>query len=104
MAGKYTPLENYLRDLPESQREITLRFEQIEGILNNKLPSSAYGYREWWAHEKEGNHVNTRAWSNAGWMVERLDFNEKWVKFVRAATEERAQGDWNKYPRKGSGS
>jgi hypothetical protein len=27
MAGKYAPLENYLRDLPESQREITLDFE-----------------------------------------------------------------------------
>jgi hypothetical protein len=34
MAGKYTPLENYLRDVPKSQREVTLRFEEIEGILN----------------------------------------------------------------------
>ena len=42
MAGKYTPLENYLRDLPDSQREITLGFEQIERILNDKLPPSAY--------------------------------------------------------------
>ena len=36
MAGKYTPLENYLRDLPESQREVTLRFEQIEGIFEKQ--------------------------------------------------------------------
>jgi hypothetical protein len=36
MAGKYTPLENYLRDLPESQREVTLRFEEIERILNSR--------------------------------------------------------------------
>ncbi len=41
MAGKYTPFENYLRDVPKSQREVTLRFEEIEGILNDKLPSSA---------------------------------------------------------------
>ena len=40
MAGKYTPLENYLRDLPDSQREVTLSFEQIERILNDKLPPS----------------------------------------------------------------
>jgi hypothetical protein len=86
MAGKYTPLENYLRDLPESQREVTLSFEQIERILNAKLPSSAYGYRQWWENEKEGNHVNTRSWSNAGWKVESLDFNEKWVKLIRIAT------------------
>ena len=45
MAGKYTPLENYLRALPEGQREVTLGFEQIEEILNAKLPSSAYEYR-----------------------------------------------------------
>ena len=83
MAGKYTPLENYLRDLPASQREVTLGFEQIESILNDKLPSSAYEYRQWWENEKEGNHVNARSWSNAGWQVESLDFNEKWVKLIR---------------------
>jgi hypothetical protein len=87
MAGKYTPLENYLRDLPESQREVTLGFEQIERILNDKLPSSAYEYQAWWAIEKEGNHVNARSWSKAGWKVVSLDFKEKWVKLVRAAPQ-----------------
>jgi hypothetical protein len=84
MAAKYAPLEHYLRDLPESQRELTLDFKQIERILNDKLPASAYESRAWWEHEKEGNHVNRRAWSNAGWKMEGLDVKEKWVKFVRA--------------------
>jgi hypothetical protein len=84
MAGKYTPLENYLRDLSESQSEITLRFEQIERILNNKLPASAYEDRRWWDHEKEGNHVNGRSWANAGWKIESLDINKKRVKLSRA--------------------
>jgi hypothetical protein len=83
MPGKYTPLENYLRELPENQREVRLGFAEIERILDAKLPSSAYEYRQWWENEKEGNHVNTRAWANAGWKVESLDFNEKWVKLVR---------------------
>jgi hypothetical protein len=83
MAGKYTPLENYLRDLPESQREVTLGFEQIEGILKSKLPASAYEYWAWWANEKEGNHVNARAWANAGWKVESVDFNRKQARLVR---------------------
>ena len=86
MAGKYTPLENYLRELPASQQEVRLGFERIEGILNNKLPFSAYEDQRWWKHEKEGNHVNTRAWANAGWKVDEVNFNEKWVKLVRAAT------------------
>ena len=85
MAGKYTPLENYLRDLPEGQREVTLRFEQIERILKTKLPSSAYESRAWWDHEKEGNHVSLRAWSNAGWKIESVDVNKKRIKLVRAA-------------------
>ena len=84
MAGKYTPLEHYLRALPENQREVTLHFEQIEKILNTKLPSSAYEDQRWWKHETEGNHRNARSWSNAGWWIERLDVNAKWVKFVRA--------------------
>jgi len=83
MAGKYAPLENYLRGLPESEREVTLRFEQIESILKGKLPESAYESRAWWDHEKEGNHINTRAWSNAGWKIENVDFNKKQVDFVR---------------------
>lgn len=84
MAGKYTPLENYLRDLPKSRRAVTLRFEQIERILNSKLPSSAYEDQRWWDHETEGDHVSIRSWSNAGWKVESLDVNMKWVKLVRA--------------------
>ncbi|MEO8354573.1 MAG: hypothetical protein ABI621_01535 [Chloroflexota bacterium] len=82
MAGKYAPLENYLRNLPESQREVTLGFEQIERILNDTLPASAYE-QSWWDHEKEGNHVNARAWANAGWKVDSLDFNGKRVKLTR---------------------
>ena len=86
MAGKYTPLEIYLRNLPDSQREVTLDFEQIERILNDELPSSAYEDQRWWEHETEGNHVNTRAWANAGWKVDEVNFKETWVKLVRAAT------------------
>jgi hypothetical protein len=92
MARKYIPLENYLRDLPEGQREITFSFEQIERILNAKLPPSAYEYWAWWANEKEGNHVNARARAhlrlrpvqvNAGWKVESVDFKRKQTRLVR---------------------
>lgn len=81
--GKYIRLEKYLSDLPVSQSEVTLRFEQIESILFSKLPSSAYEDRRWWDHEKEANHVTPRAWSSAGWKIESLDVDAQWVKFVR---------------------
>jgi hypothetical protein len=83
MAGKYTPLEHYLRELPESRQEVTLGFAEIERILNDKLPHSAYEYWAWWANEKEGNHVNARAWANAGWKVESVDFDRMRVRLVR---------------------
>jgi len=83
MAGKYAPLENCLRDLPASQREVVLSFEQIERIIIAKLLPSAYEYWAWWANEKEGNHVNARTWANAGWKVESVDFNRKQARLVR---------------------
>ncbi|HTP10060.1 MAG TPA: hypothetical protein VMP08_17520 [Anaerolineae bacterium] len=83
MAGKYIPLENYLRDLPESQREVSFSFQQIERILKAKLPSSAYEDQRWWLKETEANHVSARSWTNAGWKVENLDVSQKRVKLIR---------------------
>ena len=83
MPGKHAPLEIYLRGLPESQREVTLAFEEIEQILGTKLPASAYEDGRWWEHETEGNHVSARAWANAGWRIESLNVNENWVKLMR---------------------
>jgi len=85
MTSKYTPLENFLRDIPATQNEVALTFEEIERILKSKLPSSAYEDRRWWDHEREGNHVNKRSWTNAGWKVQSLDVNERWVNLVRIA-------------------
>ena len=84
MAGKYTPLEHYLRGLPESQREVTLPYAQIERILNDKLPPSAHKHQAWWANQvKTGTHVESQAWMDAGWKVDSVNFNQKWVRFHR---------------------
>lgn len=85
MIGKYTPLEKYLSNLPRSTREVTFTFKQIETILGFALPSSAYEDRRWWEHETEGNHVNKRAWANAGWRIESVNVNRKRVNLVRVA-------------------
>jgi hypothetical protein len=83
MAEKYTPLEKYLRDLPLSQDEVTLTFERIEEILNDRLPPEAGEPGPWWANQKQGMYVEVNAWMDAGWMVEIVDLREKWVRFVR---------------------
>jgi hypothetical protein len=84
MAGKYTLLEKYLSDLPESTREVTLTFDQIEKILADTLPPSAHHHQAWWANEQDGRHVVAHAWLNAGWKVESFDQVRAWVKFQRA--------------------
>ena len=83
MAGKYTPLEHYLRGLPENQRDVTLSFEQIERIINDKLPPSAQQHRAWWSNETDGDHVSAHAWLNAGWRVESVDQVRKLVRLSR---------------------
>ncbi len=83
MAGKYLPLEKYLRNLPASRQEIALSFKQIENILKDKLPASAYEDERWWQHATEGNHINRRSWDNAGWKIEKLDVPRRRVMLVR---------------------
>jgi hypothetical protein len=85
MPGKYIPLKNYLGGLPTSQREVTLSFEQIERILNEKLPPSALKHRAWWANQKKREaHIESQAWMDAGWKVDTVNFTSKWVRFRRA--------------------
>ncbi len=83
MAGKYAPLEKYLRDLPAAQQEVKLSFAQIEGILKSRLPASAYEDERWWEHATEGNHVSARAWTSAGWKVVRVEVKRQRVRLAR---------------------
>ena len=82
MPGKYSPLEEHLRNLPASQKEVRLTFAQIENIIKSKLPASAQE-QSWWDHATEGNHVNTRAWSNTGWRVGHGQLARRRVHFAR---------------------
>lgn len=82
MAGKYTPLEQYLRNLPNEQKEITLTFAQIETIIQDSLPRSSKEHSAWWSNEVDGNHVQAHAWINAGWSSH-ADQSRRLVRFLR---------------------
>ena len=45
--AKNDPLNDYLDGFRND--EITLSFEQIEKIIQDKLPVSAFKYRAWWS-------------------------------------------------------
>jgi hypothetical protein len=83
MSGKFTLLEQYLRDLPIGQEEITLTFENLEQILNEPLPLAAHEESPWWGNQKPGMIIEPNSWMDAGWMVDIVDLREQWVRFVR---------------------
>ena len=83
MAGKYTPLEQHLKAFPSKQQDVTMSFEQIERIINDKLPASAYKYQAWWSYEKNPHQPEKQAIANAGWKVDTVNLRETWVRFVR---------------------
>ncbi len=82
--GKYSPLQEYLKSLEPDEDEIQLSFRLIEKIIQDKLPPASYKHRPWWANEKNGPHVQARAWMNAGWKVDSVDQGRETVTFVRA--------------------
>ena len=81
--SKYAPLHKYLTDIAAVQTDVTLRFTDLERILGERLPASAYTYRPWWANESGGRHVQAHAWVQAGWVVDGVDLAGAWVRFRR---------------------
>ena len=69
--GKYKNLFNYL--LNTKNKKITLTYDEIESIINSKLPDSAYNYRAWWAN---GGHVHSDAWLKSGWKVQNVNLGK----------------------------
>jgi hypothetical protein len=65
--GKYKKLFNYLKALDHNISDIKLSFQQIENILEVKLPKSAKDYPAWWANQGYGTQA--KSWLYAGWKT-----------------------------------
>jgi hypothetical protein len=78
---KYGPLRDYLWALPKSTTDVSLRFSEIERIIQAKLPKSASEYGAWWGNQDHG--VQAPAWIGAGFVVDGVDFGRKLVRFQR---------------------
>jgi len=82
---KYTPINEYLDAQPLKNSEITLSFSRVERMLGSPLPESALHDRDWWANEySPTDHVQARAWLASGWIVDEVDLDSQWVRFVRS--------------------
>lgn len=75
--SKYYPLFEYLQQQPDSEL-LELSFAEVEAILGQPLPSSAHTTRAWWANSQT---AQARSWQQAKWLVDDVDFEEKYVVF-----------------------
>ena len=82
--SKYRPLQLYLGKCEGST--LTLTYEQIESIIEDKLPMSAYKYPAWWSN---GGHYYADAWLATGWKVEEVRFGES-ILFKRIEAAKRS--------------
>jgi len=86
MTSKYEPLREYFVALPQTTREVTLTFRELEQILGFVLPKSATDYRQWWANQVESkNRPQADAWISARFVVDSVQPRKPggWVKFRR---------------------
>ncbi|MEH7883786.1 hypothetical protein V7654_05605 [Bacillus sp. JJ1609] len=75
---KYTPLYNFL--MSQEQDRIKLTFAEVERIISDQLPASAFKYKAWWAN---GGHIQANAWLEAKYTVEDVKLGE-YVEFVKS--------------------
>lgn len=81
----YIPLSKYLK---ESNGElIKLSFQEIETILQKKLPKSAYKHSQpWWSNDY--SHSQAIAWLDAGYETNLVSdtISENYIVFVKKSS------------------
>jgi hypothetical protein len=84
---KYSPLEEYLKGQRQEITEIPMTFEEVEKIIDDKLPPAAFKHRPWWSNNPSNSTI-TNAWLNAGFKTERVHMEGHRLVFRRVATAE----------------
>lgn len=86
--GKFAALSEHLAAIPPATTNVRMTFPEIEKVLGEKLPESAYEYRAWWTNDP--SKPNAAAWLTQGWKAQGLSMSEKRVSFVRTDDRQRS--------------
>lgn len=78
--SKYSALRRQLER--EAGPSVEMAFDEIDDVVGG-LPASARRYSAWWSNEREGTHVQARAWIDAGWRVANVNLTAQRVRFSR---------------------
>ena len=79
--SKYRKLTSHLASLDGRRR--TVKFEEIEAIVEFSLPKSAYAYPAWWSNQTGEGHSQSTSWQSVGWRTTELDLANRKVTFIR---------------------
>jgi hypothetical protein len=80
--SKYAPLKDHLG--AQWATEVPMNFVEIEKVIGDTLPPSAYKHRAWWSNNPS-NSVITYAWLEAGYETERVDMSSRKLVFRRVS-------------------
>ena len=76
--SKYQPLQDYLRG--SNQQKVILTLPEIEEIMNDTLPKSAWTNKAWWSNRGKGA-LQALAWMEVGYRVEDIDLEQETITF-----------------------
>ena len=77
----YAGLEGHLKFRAAFTDLVTLKFARIDGLIGTNLPMAAYRDPLWWSNASTSQHA--KAWLNAGWEVQDVNFKEGTVTFKK---------------------
>jgi CBS domain-containing protein len=86
--GRYAKLAVWLQGKSSSSDEV-LTFEEVEEIIQAKLPPSARAHRAWWANDSV-SHPQSKLWLEVGWRVVYVELDGQFVHFTRMRDRETA--------------
>jgi len=76
--SKYDRLKSHLKFRGSFTNVVRLSFAEIDGIIGDNLPTSAYHTEAWW---NNSTNLHARAWLDAGWETEEVNLKEGYVVF-----------------------
>ena len=78
---KYAGLESHLKFRAAFTDLVKLKFARIDGLIGTNLPMAAYRDPLWWSNTSSSLHA--KAWLDAGWEVQDINFKEGTVTFKK---------------------
>jgi hypothetical protein len=79
--SKFAGLEGHLKFRAAFTDNVKLKFARIDGLIGSNLPMAAYRDPAWWSNASSSSHA--KAWLDAGWEVQEVNFKEGYAIFKK---------------------